>query len=550
MNRFSRNAIVVGVFVAIAIFGILLSRSAPYIPDGDEVVYLAGTEEVQKGDLPDAYMLQAFDQRPYLYPQIMSWWYEDLGYYDFKSIYLFLLVLAVGISAYAMFGMLGLPPAPALLFAVVAMLPRYSAGLEIFGVLTFKEAIGREMALPLFFLGSGFLLRRVAQKKSTWPLFAAFGLCVFLHPVTVMLFAFISLVALFVVRLFQKRGLRKALSEIVLSGIAFVVAGSYFFIEVLQRLGHGVADTGTSISAYVNGILLRNPWEFPPASTAWFTHMAIVSVFFVALLVAFYFLPALRFLRARYPAPHARDILIWGLTIAFGSIALCVLIPTGNLYAMEHWGAPYIFQQWSRISKFYYLGLFIALVPTVYALWGWYKETTWRWKRWAVAVLFVGGILSSSFAFEVAQFVVGYKNFEPAYIPQALSHIANGITEAEYRQTCAALGALGATSQTLVISGDFSLRYYCKADLYVTEEEGGAYQQLLRSDVVTWYDDYRAQKTALGSGDPKQITVFAKNIGASFIVLSNNPKNLSLAMSFSGARVATTTRQVIIKLKQ
>ena len=73
---------------------------------------------------------------------------------------------------------------------------------------------------------------------------------------------------------------------------------------------------------------------------------------------------------------------------------------------------------------------------------------------------------------------------------QSLSGIPDDTTANEYRETCNALTKFGATSTTTVISGNFAFRYYCKANLYVTLEEGAAYQQLKRADVVNWYTQY------------------------------------------------------------
>ena len=104
-----KNFIIVGTFLFIAALGLFVSLSAPYISSGDELVYLTGALQVRDGDLPDAYMLQGYDDGPYLYPKIMLWWYESLGYYVFKSIFLFVLVIATGLGAYALFRLL-FPP--------------------------------------------------------------------------------------------------------------------------------------------------------------------------------------------------------------------------------------------------------------------------------------------------------------------------------------------------------------------------------------------------------------------------------------------------------
>lgn len=544
-----RNAIVLGTFALVALTGLLVSYTAPYIASSDELVYLTGALQAREHTLPDAYMLQGMDFGPYLYPRVLSAEYESLGYYTFKSIYLVVLIFATGLAAYAMFRLLGLAWIPSLLFSVVALMPRFASGQELFGILTFKEAIGRASALPLFFLGTGFLIKRLMEGKSLWPIFGVFGLLLFLHPVTVILFAFISLIAVAVMRTFQRASVGAILRDVIVSGLAFVLAGSYFFVQVLVRLAHGVASEGVSASLYVQAIVFRNAWEFPAGVMQWYPHMAIVSAFFIIVLAAYAVVPSVRSLRGKYPFPYAKELIVWGLTVAVGSVACGLAIPGLNLYFMEHADAPYIFQQWSRLAKFYYFGLFVALVPMLQVLWQKYLESQWRFKRAAVALLFIAGVLSSSVAFEVAQFAVGYKNFEKAYIPQTLSHLPDDITPTEYRETCSALAKFGATSATLVISNDFSFRYYCKAHLYETNEEGSAYQQLLRSDVVLWYTRLQAQRTALGTADPRAMRDFARSVGGAYIIVPRTPKYQPLEALKNG-EVDITSRHIIMRVAQ
>lgn len=547
MNTFSRGAVVVGVFALIAAGGVFLSLSAPYSPDADELTYLVGTLQEKDGNLPDAYMLTGYEYNPYLYPYIMSRWYESLGYDTFKSIYLVFLILSTGLSAYAMFRLLWLPWIPALALSVVALMPRFASGMEIFGVFTFNVAQGRATAAPLFFIATALIIRRLVERTPLWPIFGVIGLCVFLHPVTVMLFASIALLGVASTQLLQRVPFWKVLRNTIVSGTVFVLGGSYFFVEVFERLARGAADDGASSALYVSAVVDRVAWEFPAASILWFRHMAVVSALFLVILVLFYTVPALRALRARYPLPHSRDIVMWGSTVAVGSLALCLTLPGLNLYFMEHANAPYIFQQWSRISKFFYLGIFVALAPIVYALWGWYRESVYRFKVVFATLLVLVSMMSSSFGFEVAQFFIGYRNFEKAYIPQVFSGIPDEITPEEYRETCRSLAQLGATSDTLVIHADFALRYYCKAKLYVTREEGAAYLQLPRAGLIDWYTRQLAQQKALASADPIVIFAFAAHVGADFVILPRVPEYESWK-ALRGTGVGTTTRHIIIRV--
>jgi len=276
--------------------------------------------------------------------------------------------------------------------------------------------------------------------------------------------------------------------------------------------------------------------------------MFIVTVLFIVLLILFYMVPKFRTLRTHFALPHGSAILAWGVAVALGALVITVAIPATNLYLMRQADAPYIFQQWSRISKFYYLGIFVALIPVLYTLWLWYLASQSRFKTLLLTTLFLCGIASSSFGFEVTQFAAGYKNFEKAYIPQALSGLPDDIKPNEYREVCPILARLGATVGSEIISADFAFRYYCKANLYVTYEEGGAYQQLTRADVVTWYSQYITQSEALKGGDPKKILTFMSSVGDHFVIVSNTPKNASL-VAFKDWEATSTAKFIILKIQ-
>lgn len=524
MKEYMRTGIVVSVFVLIACAGVFWSLSTPYIESTDELVYLTGVLQKNEGTLPDAYMLQGYAYGPYVYPHFLEWWYESLGYESFKSLALLFFIVATGLAGYTLARLLGLPWIPSLLFSILLLIPRNSAGTEFFGVLTFHEAIGRTLALPFFLLTSGILLKRVINKKPLWPVFAVSGLLLFLHPATVMVFVAVCLCGVLLLRIYQQRNIQTAIREVFLSGLMFILAGSYFFIEVFARLSRSVVSEGVSTVDYVQAVLFRNAWEFPEATLAWYTHMFLITAPFLLLLLASYLAPRLKTLHKKYVLPHASVLVVWGGSVALTSLFVALLLPGVNLYLMEHAGMSYVFQQWSRISKFYYLGLFVALIPTWYVLWGWYRESTHAIKHAVLAIVLLIGIASSTFVFELTQFAVGYPNYERAYVPQKWSHVTDGTRPAEYREVCNALIRQGATPTTVILSGEFALRYYCRADLYATGEEGAAYLQLKRRDLVGWYNAYHAQRKAFSSGNIDTMLAFAKETGASFIVVPRNEK--------------------------
>lgn len=545
MKEIKRLSVVVLVLGAVILCGLAMSYAAPYSLSGDEIVYITGALQARDHVLPDARMLEGDDYGPYLYPKVMLAWYERLGYYAFKSLVLAVLVLATGIGAYGMFRLLWLPWLPSLALAVVALMPRFAAGLEIFGTFTFRDAIGRQSALPLFFVASGFLIRRFVEKKSLWPVFGIVGMCVFLHPVTVMLFAAASLATLGIMRVRAGTGLMRAIAEVFACGVTFTLGGAYLFIEVFSRLMTSASGAAPN-AEYVQAVLTRDVWNFPQGALPWFLHMGIVSALFVLALVAFYKLPRLEAVRRAHAMPHGRVVVAWGICLAAVALTVSIALPGANLYAMEHGWAPYIFQQWSRIAKFYYLGIFTALVPAVYAGWRWYEGSGYRFKKAAAIGLVLAGVASSSVGFEIAQYMIGYPNYDPDYIPQALSHAPGRITAAQYGEACQALAQLGAAPGDEVIAGDFALRYYCRANLYVTLEEGSAYEQLTRGEMVAWYERLQAQRAAFAGASPSKLFAFARSAGARYVVLSNSAANAPFIKS--GAQVVVTSRHIVLRV--
>lgn len=542
-----RSAVVAGALLLVAAVGLAVSWSAPYRLNDDEVVYLIGALQARERNLPDANMLRAFDFGPYVFPKLLLAWYEPLGYWTFKSITLVVLVVATGLAAYALFRRLTLPWIPSLLLAVVALMPREAAGTEGFGVFTFREAIGRAVAVPVFFLVAGALIRRSIDRRPAWPVFGIVGLLMLLHPSTVMGFAGVALLTVAAVQVALRTPLLVVVRDALFSGIAFVLGGLYFFVEVLARLSRTVPATGVSSADYVAAVLFRNEFEFPAQTFLRYRHLAIVSAVFVFLLVIGFALPAMRRLRERHPLPYEREVTVFGTAMMIVSLTIALALPAVNLYLMEHADWPYVFQQWSRASKFYYLGLFVALVPSVNALWHWYRETPNRFRHAWLALLFTLGLASSTYGFEVVQFAAGYPNFEAGYIPRWVSNVPDDITAEEYRETCRTLSALGGGANPSVVSEDFAFRYYCRADLYTTEEEGVAYSWSSRAEMVEWYAMIEAQRAALQSSDPVKMRQFAERVGARFIIVPRTARYAAFE-HLAGHAVAASSRHIVVRV--
>ena len=83
----------------------------------------------------------------------------------------------------------------------------------------------------------------------------------------------------------------------------------------------------------------------------------------------------------------------------------------------------------------------------------------------------------------------------------------------------------------------------------MTLEEGAAYQQLTRADVVDWYDRFLAQRNALKDGDPRDIINFANNVEADFVILPRTSKYIAFD-AFKDREIITTTKHIIINVKK
>lgn len=544
-GEIKKGIIVALVFVAVGLCGVAFSMTTPHITSQDELVYLTGALQARDHDLPDAAMLQGYDYGSYLYPKMMLWAYEDLGYGTFKAVYLMVLVVAMGVAGYVLFRVLGLSALYATGMSMALLMPRFAAGLEIFGVLTFYDAIGRAMALPAVLLIAAGMIRAYRLKQPLWPWFGLCGVFMFLHPISLMLFAFISLVALGVTTIAMERVYARAVYRVLVNGIVFVLAGGYFFIDVINRLSPSASSEGVTVAQYVEAVLFRNVWEFPAGTVVWVPHMLIVSAVFIGALVLPLVWPWWRRLYEQYRHPQRSLLLIWGLSIATGSMAFSFLIPGVNLWLMQHADFPYLFQQWSRVAKFYYLGLFIALVPSVYTLAQAVRSLSWRARTGVLVGILLVAMASSTFVFEFAQGVVGYGSAAPSYVPQYLSGAVGDTTPDHYRELCARLVAMGAPPYPVVVSGDFGLRYYCKADLYATIEEGAAFLQLSRAELVDWYTRYMRQRVAFNSGSPQAMVDFAHEVGARFVVMPNSDK-FAYVLGSSDLQPTTTKRFIII----
>lgn len=525
-----------------ASIGVSISIAAPYVANDDEVVYLLGAELSHGLDLPDTDMLKGYDYGPYLYPVVMHMVYEHVGFVFFKVILLILLILSTGSAAYYCFRLLLLPHAEAMLLALVVLMPRLATGTEFFGVLTFKEAVGRSLAVPLFFFGSSWLMYRLLQRLSVWPVFLFIGVFSFLHPVTVLLFAvvmFIGMASVFVWR----EGLSWRLVGVCVSaGVAYLVGASYFLIEVVARLYTSSTKTlPVNTSEYVEAVLFRNSWEFPEASMGWLIHLLVVSIFFiVGGLIAVWFL-------RKTPVrqhPYAQTLFVFGGAVLTASIVLAVVLPGLNLYMMRFHDAPYVFQQWSRIGKFFYIGMFFALVPVVYMLGQWVRAIAHT--RTLATLLLFAGLVSSSFFFEIAQFIVGYDNVTKEYIPQKLSLIEDDVTPQQYREVCALLPKYSANVFPKVLSNDFSFRYYCHADLFATLEEGAAHLQFPRDSLVAWHKDYLRQRTILREANPDAMIMLARETLSDFIIVPKASRYQTIINRYPEAVLETQTHVIVV----
>lgn len=533
---------VVSMFLGLyASAALIISVAAPYVANDDELVYLLGAEYSHGVELPDVPMLRGYDYGPYLYPIIMHMVYEKLGFTTFKIGLLILLIFSTGWAAYFCFRLLLLPHVESIFLMLVGLLPRVATGTEFFGVLTFREAIGRSLAVPLFFVATAWIVHHVIHRKATWPTFLCIGIFSFLHPVTVLLFAAIMLVGVGCTYVWRDGPSWSGVTEVLRGGIAYLIGASYFLVEVVIRLYTSSTHVvPVNAGEYVEAVLFRNSWEFPQASMGWIMHLLIVSSFFIfgALLVTW----CTR--NTSFPR-HSQvgTLSVFGVSVLIASLTFAVILPGLNLYAMKFYEAPYLFQQWSRIGKFFYIGLFVAIIPVVYILGQWVRSIPHG--RTIATFLLIAGILSSSFFFEIAQFLVGYKNVTKEYIPQYFSSIPDDVTPQEYREVCGILRTRSTALFPKVISNDFAFRYYCHADLFATLEEGAAYLQLPRDSFLGWFRNYTKQRTVLREANPSEMILLAQETDSEFIVLPRAERYLPFIKKYPHAVFGTQNHIVI-----
>jgi hypothetical protein len=176
-------------------------------------------------------------------------------------------------------------------------------------------------------------------------------------------------------------------------------------------------------------------------------------------------------------------------------------------------------------------------------------ENIKKGKKLIFTTIFIIGVSSSTFGFEIFQYVVGYYGYQKEYIPQALQTEKLVDTMKIYPVICEQLKQAGVTRETLVISTEFHLRYWCEIKIYTTFEEGTVGLMSGKSELVRWYRNYTEQDHIIREGTPEELIAFAKKIGASYTLLDSR-SNLAKAFGNSKMIVSGGEWRVVIKFNQ
>lgn len=529
-----KDGIVCGVFVVIALIATLYSLTLPPIVPDDEYTVLLGQRAGEDASYPDSELLAEYNYTTYLYPHIIGGLDSVVPMEKYRPILLFLFVFLVLLGAYAGLRLVRIPRAPAAVIAIIALIPRVSVGGTYFGVFTSLEVMGRTLALPAIWVLAGWHIRRLGDRRLTWPVLFAVGVAALLHPVSVLFFGMLLVITEFVVRIVRRNGWRDVCT-VFYGVLAFVVGASPVLAEVVIRSGRIAEKILVTSAEYRDAVLFRIPWEFSPESVLWLRPVALVSIIFVIFVIYSLW-------KERGKETLSRTVLVWGVTFCCSAVVLSFILPALQLFLITHTDFPLLLQQTSRFFKFWYLGLFVLVGLCLGYLW-----EAGRIKKWGLGLMLVVGVLSSSLGLEWVQYVVGYPHYERAYIPEVFQEETYVHDREEYEPLCDALHTLGATRTTRVLSGSFKLRYFCEVPLYVTFEEGGAYLNRGREALVAWKNMFDEQHTVFASSNPEAFLSFAEEVGARYAVIRTDDSFLSSLVA-RGAEMITVNDRAIILL--
>lgn len=508
MNRglsvLSKELIIVGVFFIVACFSLIFSFFLPNIVPDDEYVVLLSEKVSRYTSFPDQDILKNYSYSFYFYPKLVGWLGSMFEQENYRAGLLFVLVFLTGYFAYIALRLAKFSRKTSVAIAIVALFPRVSVGNTFWGIFTPAEVMGRTLAMPLIWILSGWHIRNLQDEKSSWPIFAVLGLVSFVHPVSMTFFACVLMLSSFLISV-PEFTFFKSLKSFFMNLFSFSVTAAPLWWEIFHKTSTIAQTSSVNSVKYLEAILFRIPWDFLPESVVWLRHILIISLFFLFFLWV---------KREALSLQKYKTISLWIFGVATFSVVLSFVLPTLQFWAIKFFDAPLIFQQASRIFIYYYVALFVASAICLD-----YFLSCNKFKKIILFVFLIIGCISSSFGFEIGQFLVGYQNYERAYVPVSWQRTEEENDRDYYSELCSTLTSLGANQETLTISTDFKLRYFCELPLYVTFEEGGAYLNAGRSALVEWHSKFEEQQRVIKTHNIQEFLVFAKKVDARYAVL-------------------------------
>ncbi|MDD4994893.1 MAG: hypothetical protein PHW53_00230 [Patescibacteria group bacterium] len=516
------NLCVILIFLFIAALSVVYNFSLPFRLNGDEIAIMASNRALMDSSYPGNELLSTMTYRYYVYPYIINALSYFFDPFTSRNILLFSMVFFTGYSAYIALRILGIRRSIAIVVAIVALAPRFSVGNEIFGVLTNYEVLGRSTAMPFLWIIGALIIKFIYDNKKIWPLFLLLGIVSYIHPVSILFFTFLALViSLFL--LFWRNNFFGVLKQTASASAAFILGSSLLLYEIIFRLdainSKFLSNVEYSSLDFLEAIIFRTPWDYPPESLMWIRHMIIILVFF-APFVAY----VLYLLKKRLIIKESLDYLIakWSILFILLSIFFSVFFPILQI-AMIHLDGPFIFQQTSRFFKFVYFGIFLLVAVSLEEL---FRRNRYFLQK-KVRVIFLSallilGFLSSSFGFEWFQFLLGYENYQEEYIPRVFQNKVFEDQEKIYNIVCQQLKNGGVGDGDTVISNDFNLRYFCRVNIVTSFEEGSAYLMSGKNQLVEWRRVFEEQNNALHGDDIVKLIDFGRKYGANYALLRSN----------------------------
>ncbi|RJQ34074.1 hypothetical protein C4566_02575 [Candidatus Parcubacteria bacterium] len=507
-----KEVLVVILFLIIALFSIALATQLPKGLSGDEVVVLLSDKLRNNTDFPDANLLSSLSFDSYLYPRIISFLSANFSAETYRSFLLFIYVFFTGYCSYLALRILKFSRATAIAVAVIALMPRVSPGATFFGVFTHYENLGRSMSSPIIWLLAAYNIKFLSERKNLYWLFFVAGLLVYIHPVTMIFFSALLFIISFF-WLFKDRGFKTAILNTLKSVVAFALGAFFLLKEIITTTASSLEDiTVYSASGfeYAQALLYRMPWDFLPETILWLRQVAVISFVFILFILSVIFLAKKKKISF---SVESKKIFYWSGLLMFFSVLFSYFLPNIQLYLVRHFDFPFIIQQSSRIFKFYYLGLFLALAVSVEFFRKYFKN------RLLFTFIVIIGIVSSSIGFEWVQYLLGSGNYQSEYIFSSWQENLPENKADRYQRICQQLKDAGIDQGDLVISSDFDLRYFCQVRLFVTYEEGSTYLMRGKEPLVYWYNIFLRQAEVLDSKQANDLIDFANNISAQYAVL-------------------------------